>query len=195
LPTDSSRPALRMHAAYMNDHFAEMRLFDRESDLTGINDMLSGTRLTHNSPFLSRCDRMMAGQRMAWSNRGGSVRHLAAARTVGERAVAAGELSRPNFETIMAGMAGSDPTDHDRSWELQAEAMRQGAAMCRTLARRRWEFRGNQVLFTSDVDMNAFNEAITRIESLQREMRNLMTVSRDRANEALEETRARRSAP
>jgi hypothetical protein len=181
-PTDRGGPVERFRAAFANDHFQEMRRFDEAARATGVRTMLGDGRITHNSAFLGACSQMAALEQTARANQGGVARHGAAARAVGERLVASGELTQRHFNELTDGLNRHDQTTHDRIWAIQADIMRHAAAGCRTLARRRWEMGANRdVLFTSDADLAAFNGDLTRLQTLNNELNAIIRAERARS--------------
>lgn len=177
-------PITRMSSQLMAAMKADAVGFKAEADAAGVGRILALSGLTHDSELLSRCDAVaaMAGKARAIGER--LPAHLAEAHSVGLAGVHDGKITATQLAQFEEGFRTSDAS-WKRLWQLNARLSDDAAAMCRTLAHRRWTAQGARFTFSSQEDLAAFNAANGRAVSDSAELQRLQAEQAQQANHDL----------
>lgn len=162
-------PLGQMMAAMVNGVIADQKAFNKNAVALGLEEVITFDGLSQQSTVLDRCASFAGLAEQANSVGAGLPRHIAAARATGER------LSVPseNIDAFVRGATESIPTIR-REWGLNAEIVREARGVCEILARRHWRRESaRKIVITDARELAAANRRMTRIASLQSEVKAL----------------------
>jgi hypothetical protein len=157
-------PMSRMTAAMLKPLLADSAAYQQEMQAAGLVEVVGLEGLTRTSPVLDHCDALdrLADQAKHYGSRWQD--HMAAAVAIGREAVRAGEMPAEALRGFESG-ARETGGKTARQWELSGLTATEAAAICRVLARRNWDMKGNMAEFRNGADLAEFNRHGARYEA------------------------------
>jgi hypothetical protein len=187
-PGPDAGPFTRMGAKSANMLIADARAFHTAQTAAGLATVISFHGLTKSSAVLDHCERLDAVATQADALADRYPAYVAAARAEGEAMIARGRLDQPGMEKFLTGLTAEQAEFH-RQWTIAAGIARTGTALCRILARRRWEMGDDgRVLFAYGGDLEAARALLAK---LQPDLDAISATSRANAVRSAEKLRAR----
>lgn len=161
---------------------ADQRAYVKELEAAGVPALTSPAKVKARPEVLKNCDRIAGLDAVVTRYQGLWLKHFADARSV---------LASKEGRNARAALKGFDEaqarsrTENARRWELEHDAIRELAGMCRILARRNWEG-GETFMFTNDRDFQAYRTAADRFNAMLAEQQRLEAAANSRVRTSME---------
>lgn len=176
----------RMNAVLINGVLADSEAYQRETAVSGLNQLLDLDRLTPTSPVLRHCDRIAALAARAAYFRDRIEVHVAAAFAETEDDVREGRLPAAARDGFLSG-ATDGRAEYQRLWNISRDYAAETASLCNLLARRPWSRSAGTITFNRMSDVERFNRHVSRIQAYSVEHERLRAEARAKAERQISE--------
>jgi hypothetical protein len=165
---------------------ANQKSYEAKLTQSGVLDLLDPAALQRNPAVLRDCGATERMRSELTLHRGTMEKRLADARNQmlalpGSRDVGEGMVE--GFDESMA----ANRAEFARRWDLGDQSLVELGAICRVLARRTWKVSGEEIIFSSTRDMEDYNAAITRYNTVYTEQAALEAQAEARARAGIRE--------